>query len=439
MRPASFYVKIGAVINMNEPLAYRMRPKTLDEIIGQEHLIAKGSVLRRCAEEKKLFSMIFYGAPGMGKTTLATVLANEAGLPYRMFNAVNGTKKELDALFLEAKMFPGFVLIVDEVHRLNKDKQDLLLPHVENGNVTLIGATTANPLHSINPAIRSRCHLFEVKTLSEKDICLAIQRSLASPQGFHNEASMEEDAMLWIARQSGGDVRYALNVTELAVTLAEDKKVTLDLLKQIPTVANQRTYKGDDGHYDLVSAFQKSIRGSDADAALYYLALLIDSGDLESIERRLLVIAYEDIGLGNPAAVARTIQAIDAAKRIGFPEGRIPLSMAVIDLALSPKSRSAETAIDLAMKAVHQRACPIPDYLKFTPTALQEEDRYDYDLPQLWPLIQYLPDDLKNQSFYFPGNHGKYEKALAENYQKLRKIQRSNDLRKLKKKIQSMK
>ncbi len=420
---------------MNEPLAYRMRPKTLDEIIGQQHLIGEGCILRRCVEEKKLFSMIFYGAPGMGKTTLATVLAEEVGLPYRMFNAVNGTKKDLDALFLEAKMFPGFVLIIDEVHRLNKDKQDLLLPHVENGNITLIGATTANPLHSINPAIRSRCHLFEVRTLQDEDICIAIRRAIDSPQGLHAQASFTEDAIAYIAKQSCGDVRYALNLTELAATLTNDHTVTLASLKQLSTLSNQRSYKGDDGHYDLVSAFQKSIRGSDVNAALYYLALLIDSGDMDSIERRLLVIAYEDIGLGNPNAVARTIQAIDAAKRIGFPEGRIPLSMAVIDLALSPKSRSAETAIDAAMQAAHRRSCPIPDYLKFTPTALQEEDRYDYGMPQLWPLIQYLPDAIREETFYFPGNHGKYEKALEQNYLKLQQIHRTNDLRLLKKRI----
>lgn len=426
---------MGTVIKMKEPLAYRMRPQTLDEVIGQHHLIGKHGVLRRCAEEKTLFSMIFYGAPGMGKTTLAIVLANEVNLPYRIFNAVNGTKKELDALFAEAKMFPGFVLIVDEVHRLNKDKQDLLLPHVENGSITLIGATTANPLHSINPAIRSRCHLFEVRTLSDEDIVTAIRRALKSPKGYDGRVTMEADAMNFIARQSCGDVRYALNLTELAITLAKDQTVPLELLKSIPSVHSQRSFKGDDGHYDLVSAFQKSIRGSDVDAALYYLALLIESGDMDSIERRLLVIAYEDVGLGNPAAVARTVQAIDAAKRIGFPEGRIPLSMAVIDLALSPKSRSAETAIDQAMQAARQRSCPIPDYLKFTPTALQEEDRYDYGMPQLWPNIQYLPDTWKDASFYSPGNQGKYERALAENYQRLKQIPRSTNLRLLKKKL----
>ncbi len=420
---------------MQEPLAYRMRPQTLDEVVGQQHLIAPGAVLRRCVEEKRLFSMIFYGAPGMGKTTLATVLANEVQLPYRMFNAVNGTKKDLDALFAEARMFPGLVVIIDEVHRLNKDKQDLLLPHVENGSITFIGATTANPLHAINPAIRSRCHLFEVKTLSEEDICVAIRRALHSDRGLGGRVEMEEEAMRFIARQSLGDVRYAFNLTELATALAKEGRITRALLETIPFAANRRSFKGDDGHYDLLSAFQKSIRGSDVNAALYYLGMLIESGDMESIERRLLVIAYEDIGLGNPAAIARTVQAVDAAKRIGFPEGRIPLSAAVIDLALSPKSRSAEEAIDAAMRCARTRSAAMPDYLKYTPTALQQEDRYDYSLPQLWPYIQYLPDAIKDERFYYPGNQGKYEKALAENEQKLRRHQRTSDMRGLKEKL----
>ncbi len=427
------------VIKMREPLAYRMRPQTLDEIIGQQHLLSAHGVLRRCAEKKTLFSMIFYGPPGIGKTTLAMVLANEVGLPYRMFNAVNGTKKDLDALFAEARLYPGLVVIIDEVHRLNKDKQDLLLPHVENGSLTMIGATTANPLHSINPAIRSRCHLFALNALDEADILQALQHALEAERGFDGSLRVDEDAMRFIAAQSNGDVRYALNLLELANVLCEDGHVTRALLDHCQMVPNQRTSKEGDGHYDLLSAFQKSIRGSDVDAALYYLALFLDTNDLESLERRLLVIAYEDIGLGNPAAVARTIQAIDAAKRIGMPEARIPLSMAVIDLALSPKSRSAESAIDAAMQKARAKACSVPDYLKYTPAALHEEDRYDYDLPALWPYIQYLPEELKHERFYSPGNQGKYEKALAENLQKLRAHLRTADLRQLKQRFRSKK
>ena len=424
--------KMNPVMKMREPLAYRMRPQTLDEIIGQQHLLSADGVLRRCAEKKTLFSMIFYGPPGIGKTTLAMVLANEAGLPYRLFNAVNGSKKDLDALFAEARLYPGLVVIIDEVHRLNKDKQDLLLPHVENGNITMIGATTANPLHSINPAIRSRCHLFALKALREEDILQALRHALDHERGFGGMLQADEDALRFIAERSNGDVRYALNLLELASVLSEDDRITRALLDHCQIVPNQRTSKEGDGHYDLLSAFQKSIRGSDVDAALYYLALFLDSQDLESLERRLLVIAYEDIGLGNPAAVARTIQAIDAARRIGMPEARIPLSMAVIDLALSPKSRSAESAIDAAAQAARAKACQMPDYLKYTPTALHEEDRYDYGMSAIWPYIQYLPDELKDARFYSPGNQGKYEKALAENLRKLNAHPRTTALRQLK-------
>ena len=235
---------------MREPLAYRMRPQTLDEIIGQQHLLSAHGVLRRCAEKKTLFSMIFYGPPGIGKTTLAMVLANEVGLPYRMFNAVNGTKKDLDALFAEARLYPGLVVIIDEVHRLNKDKQDLLLPHVENGSLTMIGATTANPLHSINPAIRSRCHLFALNALDEADILQALQHALEAERGFDGSLRVDEDAMRFIAAQSNGDVRYALNLLELASVLCEDGHVTRALLDHCQMVPNQRTSKEGDGHYD---------------------------------------------------------------------------------------------------------------------------------------------------------------------------------------------
>lgn len=431
--------KMNPVMKMREPLAYRMRPQTLDEIIGQQHLLSADGVLRRCAEKKTLFSMIFYGPPGIGKTTLAMVLANEAGLPYRLFNAVNGSKKDLDALFAEARLYPGLVVIIDEVHRLNKDKQDLLLPHVENGNITMIGATTANPLHSINPAIRSRCHLFALKALCEEDILQALRHALDHERGFGGRLQADEDALRFIAERSNGDVRYALNLLELVSVLSEDDRITRALLDHCQIVPNQRTSKEGDGHYDLLSAFQKSIRGSDVDAALYYLALFLDSQDLESLERRLLVIAYEDIGLGNPASVARTIQAIDAARRIGMPEARIPLSMAVIDLALSPKSRSAESAIDAAAQAARAKACQMPDYLKYTPTALHEEDRYDYGMSAIWPYIQYLPDELKDARFYSPGNQGKYEKALAENLRKLNAHPRTTALRQLKQRFRKQK
>ena len=317
---------------MNQPLAYRMRPEKLDEIVGQEHLIGENKILRKCVENKQLFSMIFFGPPGCGKTTLAMVLANECGLPYRLFNAVTGNKKQLDQLFEESKFFPGLVVIIDEVHRLNKDKQDLLLPYVENGAITLIGATTSNPLFAINPAIRSRTQLFEVKSNTKEDVITALKRAIVSPKGFNHTIQIQEEALNAIARHVNGDIRYALNILEKCAMMTSD--VTLDTVMQFASIPNISMDKDDDGHYDAVSAFQKSIRGSDVNAALYYLGRLILANDMDSIERRLLVTAYEDIGLGNPAAVARCVNAIDAAKRVGFPEARIILSQAVIDLTL---------------------------------------------------------------------------------------------------------
>lgn len=417
---------------MQEPLAFRLRPTTLDEVIGQQHLIGEGQVLRRCIEEKRMFSMIFFGPPGTGKTTLATVLANELELPYRMFNAVTGNKKEMEIIFNEAKFYPGLILIVDEVHRLNKDKQDLLLPHVENGNITLIGATTSNPLHAINPAIRSRCHLFEVKSLTQADIEIALLHAVKHPKGLDNKVCIEEDALHIISRHSNGDIRYALNILEICA-IACDGIINMELVSQYSQIPNMSMDSNGDGYYDVLSAFQKSIRGSDVDAALYYLGIMIEANDLDSIERRLLVTAYEDIGLGNPAAVARCVNAIDVAKRVGFPEGRIPLAVAIIDLTLSPKSKSGEMAIDKAMSTLRHSSYSVPDYLRLTPVHMKDEDKYDYARSDLWNKIQYLPDKLSTTQFYIPETTSAYEKVLAQNVERLRSTKRTNKLAQLKK------
>lgn len=418
---------------MKQPLAYVMRPETIDEIIGQKHLIGEGKILRKCIEQQMLFSMIFFGPPGTGKTTLAMVLSKSLHRPYRLFNAVTGNKKELDILFEEARITPGLVVIVDEVHRLNKDKQDLLLPHIENGNLILIGATTANPYHSINPAIRSRAHIFEVKKLSSQDIEEALLHALQSERGLQNKFTIETSALKQISALCNGDIRYALNILELCAFACENHTISEELVTHYAQNPNLSISKEGDGHYDIVSAFQKSIRGSDVDAALYYLSILVEANDLESIERRLLVIAYEDIGLGNPAACARCVSAIDAAKRVGFPEGRIPLANAVIDLCLSPKSKSAEAAIDAATHTMRQHIYPMPPYLRFTPVGMSQEDMYDYARSDLWDRIQYLPDALRNHQFYIPSTNSQYEKVLATNLEKLKKQKRSNNLRELKK------
>jgi len=418
---------------MKQPLAFRIRPTRLDEIIGQTHLVGEGALLRRCLEEKRLFSMIFFGPPGTGKTTVASVMANELELPLRKFNAVTGNKKELDGIFAEARLSGSLVVIVDEVHRLNKDKQDLLLPHIEDGSVIMIGATTSNPYFSINPAVRSRCMLLEFKRIDDDDMIKAIDRALTHPESGINSITLTDEAKQLIVKLSNGDIRYAYNLLEILSIALPNSDITRESVFQYTKTANMSMDHDEDNHYDALSGFQKSIRGSDVDASLYYLARLIQAEDMDSIERRLLVIAYEDIGLANPAAVGRTINAIDAAKRVGFPEASIPLGVAVVDLALSPKSKSGCLAIHAAIEEVNERALNVPDYLRLTPVGMKDEDKYPYDRPDLWHKIQYLPEAIKDIHFYTPNLNSTYEKTLASNLTELRKTKRSKNIALLKK------
>ena len=319
-----------------EPLAVKMRPKNLNEVIGQSHLIGQGKILTNIAKNKRLFSMILYGKPGIGKTTIALALVNEMGLKYRLLNATINNKKDFDTVVEEAKMYGGIVVLMDEIHRLNKDKQDLLLPYLENGLITLIGMTTTNPYHSINPAIRSRCQIFELKELSKEDIINGLKRACLN-EALEN-IKIKDEELEYIASLSGGDLRFAYNLLEMAYVATDDYNITLDVIKSINSKKVIFSDANGDGHYDLLSAFQKSIRGSDVNASIYYLARLIEAGDYESIYRRMSVIAYEDIGLANPIIGVKVDACINACERLGFPEARIPLSVMIIDMALSPKS-----------------------------------------------------------------------------------------------------
>ncbi|MGI6607703.1 MAG: replication-associated recombination protein A [Erysipelotrichaceae bacterium] len=417
---------------MQQPLAIRLRPTKLDEVFGQQHLIGENMLLRRCVNQQQLFSMIFYGPPGSGKTTLALAIANELNLPYRSFSAVEGNKKDLVEIFEHAKLSNGLIVIIDEIHRLNKDKQDLLLPHIETGLITVIGATTSNPYFAINPAVRSRCHLLEVKPLTVDDVEKAIDFALKSEKGYKGTISIDEDAKKLIAYHSNGDLRYAYNLIEICAMGCFDNHIDIELVKKYSSMANMHYDHDEDGHYDAVSAFQKSIRGSDVNAALFYLSRLAMANDLDSIERRLLVIAYEDIGLANPAACARTVNALDAARRIGFPEALIPLGVAVIDLALSPKSRSAADSVHSAYAVAEKSPYAVPVYLRLNPVGLADEDKYDYSAYHNFHKIQYLPDELKDMEFYIPNTSSSYEKALVENYKELKKYYRTNKLKSLK-------
>ncbi len=425
-----------------QPLAYRMRPKNLDEVVGQEHLVGNKKIIRRMVEAKLLSSMILYGPPGIGKTSIASAIAGSTKYAFRKLNAATDTKKDLQIVAEEGKMSGTVILLLDEIHRLDKTKQDFLLPLLESGNIILIGATTENPYISISPAIRSRCQIFELHRLKKGDISHAIDRALKDSEtglGKYN-VELTKDARNLLIEKGNGDLRATLNALELAVLSTKeekqdnaDNKLVIDKAEMQDSIQfkSQNYDATSDGHYDLLSAFQKSIRGSDTDAALYYLGNLCESGDLVAICRRLLVIAYEDIGLANPPACSRAVNAVQAAQMVGLPEARIILSNAVIELCLSPKSNSAITAIDSAISDIQNKQNdPIPDSLKdahYKGAATLNHGvsyLYPHDFQGDWIAQQYLPNNLKNVSYFNPKGNSKVEDALKRQYLRLKKMQK---------------
>ncbi len=401
---------------MNEPLAIKLRPKSLKEILGQKHLVGKDKVITNMVKNKKLFSMILYGNPGIGKTALANAIVNDMNLRVRFLNAVINNKEDLDTVIQEAKFYEGIVLVMDEIHRLNKDKQDILLPPLENGLITLIGLTTSNPYHRINPAIRSRVQIFELEPLGDKDILLGLKRALKHEDLKGIEITNKE--LDYIVKSSNGDLRAAYNLLEMAYYSSKDKKISLESLANLSNKAVIFTDKDGDGHYDLLSALQKSIRGSDVNASVHYLARLLVFEDLDSIYRRLSVIAYEDIGLANPGIGPKLRAAIESSELVGLPEARIILSTIVIEMALSPKSNTAYLAISDAIRDIEfNKVDPIPDTIRINSKIY----KYPHDYPNSHVKQQYLPDNIINKKYYKPKNSG-YEKTLKEINDNLEKL-----------------
>ena len=393
-------------------LANEQRPKCLSDIVGQKHLVGDNKVLSNLVKNKKLFSMILYGKPGIGKTSIASALVNELGINHRFLNATINNKSDFDIVIEEAKMYGEMVVIIDEIHRMNKDKQDLLLPHIESGLLIIIGLTTSNPYHKINPAIRSRCHIFELHELDKSDIIDGLKKISKKLDGI----KINDECLDIIASSSSGDFRSAINLLELAYNASANHKVTKEFLKDLNIKSVFFHDKNEDGHYDVLSGLQKSIRGSDVDAALHYLARLITAGDLDSIYRRLSVIAYEDIGLANPAIGPKVMAAIQACELVGLPEARIPLGTIVVEMALSPKSNSAHIALDEALNDINKGTTGnVPDHIKTNSATYL----YPHNYKNSYVKQEYMPKELKGKKYYHSKDN-KYENNLNKLYEEMK-------------------
>lgn len=431
------YMKEQTLEN-ESPLASRMRPRTLEEVAGQEHIIGKDKLLYRAIKADKLGSVIFYGPPGTGKTTLAKVIANTTSSRFQQINATVAGKKDMEEVVKEAQQHLGMygkktILFVDEIHRFNKGQQDYLLPFVEDGTLILIGATTENPYFEVNGALISRSIVFELKPLKKEDICKLLERAATDTErgmGSYG-AVLEDEAKEFLADISGGDARAALNALELGVLTtekSEDGKIHIDLKTASQCIQKRvvRYDKTGDNHYDTISAFIKSMRGSDPDAAVFYLAKMLYAGeDIKFIARRIMICAAEDVGNADPQALQVAVAAAQAVERLGMPEARIPLAQAVTYVASAPKSNAAYLAVDEAMEAVRSVKTTVPVHLQdshYKGAAKMGHGigyQYAHDYPNHYVKQQYLPSELEGRVFYRPTDNG-YEQEIQEYFRKIR-------------------
>ena len=420
------------------PLASRLRPTTLDEVVGQQHIIGKDKLLYRAIKADKLGSLIFYGPPGTGKTTLAKVIANTTSADFKQINATIAGKKDMEEVVQQAKNNKGMygkktILFVDEIHRFNKGQQDYLLPFVEDGTLILIGATTENPYFEVNGALISRSSVFELKSLDKEDIKVLLKRAVYDNEkgmGSYN-AEITEEALEFLADISGGDARNALNAIELGILTtqrSEDGKIhiTLEVAQECIQKRVVRYDKTGDNHYDTISAFIKSLRGSDPDAAVYYLAKMLYAGeDIKFIARRMMISASEDVGNADPNALTVAVSASQAIERIGMPEAQIILAQAATYIASAPKSNASYLSIEAAMENVRTKKTTVPAHLQdahYKGAAKLGHGtgyKYPHDYPEHYVKQQYLPDEIKDAKFYEPTEMG-YEKQIKDRLENLK-------------------
>ncbi len=430
-----------AVPPEDEPLAARMRPARLDDFVGQEHLLAPGSALRTAIEEGQLHSMILYGPPGTGKTTLARIAANHAGAAFEEESAVNAGRAEVRAVIERAQERrrangAGTIFFLDEIHRFNKAQQDALLPAVEEGLLVLIGATTENPYFEVNSALLSRARIYELLSLTHEQVAQLLRRALEDPErGIANPPPVRDDAIEFLAARSGGDARAAYNALELACETAQrlDGEVTLELAEDAMQTKAVLYDKGGDKHYDYISAWIKATRGSDVDASLYYLAVMLEGGeDPRFIARRMIVLASEDIGNADPQALQVAVAAAHAVEHVGMPECALNLGHASVYLALAPKSNASYKAIARARADVREHGAEPP------PAHLQDAHypgahklgrgvgyEYPHELPDGVSGQELMPEGLEDRRYYEPTDHG-FEKSLQERLERLRKLREKN-------------